>query len=90
MCPDEEITLRLEQEKGSISIFEKGFQNEQNFPVYAIKRYDRSAANKDMSKPEGVRAPIILYHTVSYIRDIISDQDKIPDSQSMFSYEESG
>lgn len=45
MCPDEEIERRSEVEMGAISNFEQN-QQKLNFPSLAIRRYDRSAANK--------------------------------------------
>ena len=85
MCPDEEIERRSEVEMGAISNFEQN-QAMLNFPSLAVRRYDRSAANKQMSDPKGVRPPVILYLTVSYLRDCIADQDRISAGNSYYSY----
>lgn len=60
MCSAEEIYQRDEVEKGSINNFETNKEN-QLFSSLAIKRFERSAANKEMNKPDTIRPPIILY-----------------------------
>ena len=50
-----------------------------------MRRFVRCAAGKKDS-PADIRPPIILYHTFSYLRDCIADQDRIPRGQSYFAY----
>ena len=41
-----------------------------------------------MNKPELLRPPYVVYLTVTYMRECISDQDRIPEGQSYFKYAE--
>jgi hypothetical protein len=45
---------------GSISNFEQTQANEM-FPQLAIKRFERSAADKQVNLPPNIRPPIVLY-----------------------------
>ena len=40
-----------------------------------------------MSDPETIRAPIVLYMSVKYMRDVLMDQDFLPPGQSYFQYQ---
>ena len=60
MCTPEEIHHRSEVEMGSISNFEQTRQGDL-FKNLAIKRFQRSAADKEVNQPENIRPPAILY-----------------------------
>jgi hypothetical protein len=60
MCTAEEIYRRSEVEKGSISNFEMTSDGNVSKNI-AIKRFERSAADKDVKQPENIRPPIVLY-----------------------------
>ena len=83
MCPDGEIQQRGEIEQQSVSPFEIDYLNS-NFNVFAIKAYQRSAADKVMNDPNTVRSPQILLKTVEYLRDCIVDLDRLSDSKSPY------
>lgn len=51
-----------------------------------VARFERSAASKEVNKPEKIRPTMILYETVSYLRDCVMDQDSIPAGESIFKY----
>lgn len=61
-------------------------RNENQFELFAIKEFGRSAADKIMDDPNTIRPPIVLYNTVKYMRDVLMDQDQIPPGQSSFKY----
>lgn len=77
MCPAEEIQNRG-AEFGSVSKFEKDSQME-NFKNMAIKSYQRSAADSVMNEKNKVRPPAVLFKTLEYLRDCISDIDRLAD-----------
>jgi len=72
MCTPEEIYHRSEVEMGSISNFEQTRQGE-NFNNLAIKRFQRSAADKEVNQPGNIRPPPILYQVICFLRDAIAD-----------------
>ena len=72
MCTAEEIYRRSEVEMGSISNFEQT-RDGKMFKDLAIKRFERSAADKDVKQPENIRPPILLYQVISFLRDAIAD-----------------
>jgi len=72
MCTAEEIYRRTEVEMGSISNFEQT-RDGKMFKDLAIKRFERSAADKDVKQPENIRPPIVLYQVISFLRDAIAD-----------------
>lgn len=76
MCSQEEIHTRSEVEKGSLSNFET---SKYRPPAdLAIKKFQRSAADKVLNLPSEIRPPVILNHVFNYIRDCIVDQDRYP------------
>lgn len=79
MCPDEEIYTRGEVEFSSVNKFERD-EKGQNFKNLAIKSYQRSAADKVMNDKNKVRPPKILFKCLEYLRDCISDLDRISDN----------
>ena len=88
MCSPEEVIQRRDVEVGSIERFEKMNQDAEmkGFEHLAVARYSRSAANK-IIHASSVRPCIITYHTISYMRDCLMDQDRIPPGQSYYKYE---
>jgi hypothetical protein len=53
-------------------------QRKQQIELLAVTRFRRSDAGKNMSDPEILRPPIILFWTMVYLRDCIVDQDLTP------------
>jgi hypothetical protein len=51
----------------------------QNFQNLAIKSYQRSAADKIMNDKDKIRPPGVLFKTLEYLRDCISDLDRLAD-----------
>lgn len=60
------------------------------FKNLAVKRFERSAADKEVNLPQNIRPPVILRHVLSFLRDCIADQDRIPANKSFFKYKEQG
>jgi hypothetical protein len=84
MCSQEEIHTRSEVEAGSLSNFETSeFRPASDL---AIKKFQRSAADKVLNVPSEVRPPLILSHVFNYMRDCIVDQDRYPSGHSYFRY----
>ena len=79
MCPPDEIYQRSEVENGAKANFESkpGGPDRDNFAYLAVKRFDRRAAGK-IAEAKDIRPPVLLYHTLCYLRDCIVDQERIP------------
>ena len=73
MCPQ----IHLDNPDRSKSHFERD-QDGQQYELLAVKAYVRSGAGKDMCNPSLIRAPIVQYRAVKYMRDCIVDQDLVP------------
>ena len=84
MCPPQEIYDRTHKEHGAKSNFEQK-PDGSLFEELAVKRFKRCAAG-NVDNPAELRPPIILYHSFSYLRDCIMDQDRIPQGQSFYKY----
>ena len=85
MCPQGEKYQRTEELVCAQDIFELTQLNT-GFEELAVKRYSRPAADKITNNPDDVRSPLILFHVVSYMRDCLADQDRIPVGKSYYSY----
>ena len=88
MCPPDEIYQRSEVEVGAKNNFEVR-QDGKGFEDLAVKRFARSAAGLKEAEAKAVRPPLILYYTLSYLRDCIIDQDRIPRGKSYYKYQDS-
>ena len=78
MCPLGERRERTEEMVCAQDNFELT-QLRDGFEELAVKRFGRPAADKTRNIPDDVRSPLILFHVVSYIRDCLTDQDRIPE-----------
>lgn len=78
-CSEKEIHRRSQLEQLSASQFEMDDKGK-SFDSFAIKEYQRSAADKIMNESSEIRPPIVLYKVVEYLRDCIIDQDSLGES----------
>ena len=85
MCSGEEIKNRTQIETGSVSNFEQSHNGELSKEL-CIKIYQRSAADKEKKIPALLRPPIVIYHTIEYLRECVADQDRYPSNESFFKY----
>jgi hypothetical protein len=56
------------------------------YPLLAVMKFVRCAADREVAEPEGVRPPIVLNLTVKYVRDCLVDQDLTPPGASFYQY----
>lgn len=86
MCPESEF----QDPHRPKSNFERN-QSGKMFEFLAVKRYKKSSAGlDDMNDPACVRSPVVLYHTMMYMIEVLVDQDLVPPGQSFFMYQNQG
>jgi hypothetical protein len=85
MCPEEEVYNRCHVESGVLSPFEQNAVGE-HLTDLLVKRFSRSAADKEKKIPSQIRPPIIIFHTIEYLRECIADQDRYPAGKSFYKY----
>ena len=85
MCPAEEVENRVHVEAGTLSPFEQNSTGDLKCELL-VKRYARSAADKEKKIPALNRPPIIIFMTVEYLRLCVADQDRYPSGTSYYKY----
>ena len=85
MCPEEEVHNRVYVESGVLSPFEQNSVGELACELL-VKRFSRSAADKEKKIPLQIRPPIVIFHTIEYLRECVADQDRYPAGKSFYKY----